>query len=111
MTSSPVPTTATGGAEPGPAARAPEWAAASIPRARPDTTTTPASASPRPKSDATRVPYRVADRVPTTATAGRASSTDGSPDAHRTAGAPGSPTRAAGYPDRPGRSTSTPAAV
>src|SRR5674476_159190 len=108
--SSPVPTTATGGA-PSPSATwsAPAWAAPSIPRANPDTTTTPEKARSRPRSTATWRPYGVADRVPTIATRGRPSNTEGSPWAKSTAGAPGSSTSMDGYCSAPGSSIWTPA--
>ena len=50
-----------------PASSAPRWAAASIPRARPETTTTPAAASSRAIPCATEVPYPEHARAPTTA--------------------------------------------
>jgi hypothetical protein len=59
-----------------PSARsAPPWDAASIPRAAPLTTTTPAAASPAPIAVATSEPYDVQFRAPTIATAGRWCST------------------------------------
>ena len=47
---------------------------ASIPRARPETTTAPAAASPRARSCATELPYGEQARAPTIAIAGRPSS-------------------------------------
>src|SRR5882724_26029 len=78
----PVPNTAT--VRP-PAARAPRWAAASMPAARPLTTVTPASASRRASSAAMRRPYSLARRAPTIAIAG----SSGPPRLPRTASTSG----------------------
>ena len=92
-----MPTTATGGAEPGPAGQGSGVGGGVDPEGQSghhhDAGLGQSPAEVRRPPGA---PYRVADRVPTTATAGRPSRTDGSPVAHRTAGAPGSPTSAAG---------------
>src|SRR5579885_441482 len=69
----PQPSTATVG----PRSSAPRCAAPSTPRARPETTTTPAAASAAPSPCATSVPYEEQARAPTTATHGRSSSESG----------------------------------
>src|SRR4051812_35042760 len=57
--------TATGApARAGGDASAPAWAAASMPRASPETTGTPAAARPRPSARATSSPYGDARRAP-----------------------------------------------
>ena len=70
-TSSPLPTTATGGGPPS-TESAPRCAAPSMPLASPDTTVTPAAARSRPSAAATSMPPTVAWRVPTMATLGEA---------------------------------------
>ena len=77
---------------------APSCAAASMPRAAPLTTVTPASASPRPIACADSLPRAVHRRAPTTATpdvtsGGRAVRSRRSPRADRRSGGAGSGTR------------------
>ena len=70
-----------------PAARAPRWAAASMPYAPPDTTVQPRSARPKASSPATWSPYPVLARAPTTATdCSHASARAGSPRNHTQCG-------------------------
>jgi len=71
VTSTPVPRTAT--VEPSPA-RPPACAAASMPIASPDTMVSPAALNAAANCSALRIPCAVALRLPTMASAGRASS-------------------------------------
>ena len=84
-TSTPVPRTAI--VRP-PAATAASWAAASIPRASPATTTSPAFTAPAASRWAMRTPYAEAPRVPTIATrrSGPRSSAVRSPSNHNPLG-------------------------
>src|SRR5436305_9894454 len=65
--STPVPSTASVAPPP---SRAPRWAAASMPLARPLTTTAPAAARSAASRSATAAPYGVGRREPTIATRG-----------------------------------------
>ena len=81
-----------------------------MPRARPDTTTTPASASSQPNRAAVARPAWVAFRVPTMPTR-RASSTPRSPRTKSTAGHAGSAASCGGIDGCDDAKTSTPAAT
>lgn len=75
---------------------APRWAAESIPRARPLTTTTPLDANSAPRRSATATPYGEAARDPTTATAGSLNASS-EPLVQRTGGGSLMAPRAEGY--------------
>ena len=78
-----------------PPSSAPLCAAVSMPRARPETTTMPASARSAAIFRAIRMPSDEAFRAPTIATSGRARSAE-EPRAHRSGGASGMSASAAG---------------
>ena len=119
-TSRPDATTAIGGAAspgaaiPGGAASsassAPRCAAASIPRANPDTTATPLAANSHDSLRAKWRPAALAARVPTTPTR-RCRSAAMLPRTNSTAGALGSPRRASGYSTSLNNSTDMPDVV
>ena len=96
-TSSPEATTAIGGTEDSPVADStPRCDSTSIPRARPDTTATPAVDNCAPSVCAKYFPLAVAARVPMMPTR-RFRKISVSPRTKRTAGASGSPMSEAGY--------------
>ena len=96
-TSRPVATTAIGPLEPdSKASITPRWAAASMPRAKPDTTATPLRDKSRPNPRAKWRPAALAARVPMTP-ARRWANVARLPRANSTAGAAWSPRNALGY--------------
>ena len=96
-TSRPVATTAIGPLDPeSKASITPWWAAASIPRAKPDTTATPLCDKSRPNPRAKCRPAALAARVPITPTR-RCANVPKLPRANNTAGAAWSPRNTLGY--------------
>src|SRR4051812_21235017 len=86
---------------------APAWAAASTPRAPPDTTSTEARASPSARARAIRSPRSSLSRDPTIAT--RFASATSFPLTYSSAGGFGARARRAGYPSLPRRTGRAPA--